>query len=233
MIESYGDIIKKAYSNPTVAEKYYNEFFEHDIFLCERKNYIEEFMNELPSSGLILDLGCGNGQHSIYLAKNKPNCNVVGVDFSSTMLEYAEREKDNEKVSNVRFVHGNFLPFLNSLEDYAIGVLAVFCFTCLTPAEIKTALNSIYKILLPYGKIFIAVHEDLSVKNSGTGRYEVVPEIYDSTEKQYFKYFSEREMIGYLKDAKFYDYKIKRLHTSRTTEINNNKMCFIAQKRTD
>lgn len=232
MMESYGDIIKKAYSNQTVAKKYYDEFFLHDIFLCEQENFIKEFIDELPSTGLILDLGCGNGQHSIYIAKNKPNCNVVGVDFSSTMLEYAEREREKGKTSNLRFVHSNFLPFLNTLEGYAIGVLAVFSFTCLTPSEIKTALNSIYKTLLPNARIFIAVHEDLSIKNSGTGRYEVVPEIYDTSEEQYYKYFAEQEMIGYLEGSNFCNIKVKRLHTQRTTEINNNKICFIAQKLT-
>lgn len=229
-MDSYGDIIKKAYSNQTVAKKYYDDFFLHDIFLCERENFIEEFIDELPSTGLILDLGCGNGQHSIYIAKNKPNCNVIGVDFSSTMLAYAKREKDKDKVSNLRFIHSNFLSFLSTLETPAIGVLAVFSFTCLTPAEIKTVLNSIYKVLLPNGKIFIAVHEDPSIKNSGTGRYEVVPEIYDTNEEQYYKYFTEQEMIDYLEGSNFCDIKIKRLHTNRTTEINNRKICFIAQK---
>ena len=111
-----------------------------------------------------------------------------------------------------------------------IGVLAIFSFTCLTQSEIKKVLNSIYKILLPEGKIFIAVHEDLEINKSPIGRYEIVPEIYNEEETQYYKYFTETEMIEYLEESKFRNIEVKRLHTNRNTEINNKKLCFIAQK---
>lgn len=229
-MKSYSGIIKKAYSNTIVAHKYYNDFFLNDIFLRERENYVEEFIKELPSEGTILDLGCGNGQHSIYIAKNKPNCNVIGVDFSSTMLKYAEREKEKQKLDNLNFVCDNMLSFCQSVKLKFIGVLAIFCLTCLTPEEINNVLVSIYERLLPDGKVFIAVHEDSSAKSPALGRYEIVPEIYDESEMQYYKYFTEKEMIKYLENAKFENIDIKRLRTNRVTEINSNKICFIAQK---
>lgn len=213
-----------------VAQKYYSEFFENDIFLGKENNFVEEFANDLPVSGLIFDLGCGNGQHSIYIAKNKPNCNVIGVDFSSAMLQLAENEKEKAKLGNLQFVCDNMLSFLNAINDKAVGVLAVFSFTCLTPSEIKKILDLIYKALLPNGKVFIAVHEDLQTVAGDVGRFEVVPEIYEESETQYYKYFKECEMMQYLKCARFRNIEVKRLHTSRETEINNKKMCFICQK---
>ena len=117
MLDSHSDKIKKAYSNRTVAKKYYEEFFAKDIFLSERENFIEEFMSELPSSGLILDLGCGNGQHSIFIARNKPDCNIVGVDFSCSMLKFAKREKRKARVYNLNFICNNFLSYLNILQS--------------------------------------------------------------------------------------------------------------------
>lgn len=228
--KTYGRLVQKAYSNSIVAKKYYDDFFHNDIFLRDHENFVGEFISELPSTGLILDLGCGNGQHSIYISKSKPNCDVIGVDFSSAMLGYAEQEKEKAKLGNLKFVCEDIMSFCKTIKFNPIGVLAVFSFTCLTRAEIKEVLNSIYKVLLINGKIFIAVHEDSQSESSRIGRYEIVPEIYEEGETQYYKYFKENEMIKYLENAKFSNIVVKRLHTNRNTEINSEKICFIGQK---
>ena len=86
---TYRELVQKAYCNPIVAKKYYDDFFHNDIFLRDSENFVGEFISELPSTGLIFDLGCGNGQHSVYISKIKSNCEIIGIDFSRTMLEYA------------------------------------------------------------------------------------------------------------------------------------------------
>ena len=227
---TYRELVQKDYCNPIVAKKYYDDFFHNDIFLRDSENFVGEFISELPSTGLIFDLGCGNGQHSVYISKIKSNCEIIGIDFSRTMLEYAEQEKEKANLCNLKFICDDIISFCKTTNYNPVGILAVFSFTCLTAIEIKEVLNSIYKILLPNGKIFIAVHEDLQTTSSSMGRYEIVPEIYDESETQFYKYFKENEMIKYLEDAKFNSVVVKRLHTNRITEINNEKICFIGQK---
>ncbi|MCM1439628.1 MAG: class I SAM-dependent methyltransferase [Roseburia sp.] len=229
-VKTYGKLVQKAYSNAIVAQKYYDDFFHNDIFLREQDNFIDDFANELPSHGLILDLGCGNGQHAIFLAMKKPKCNIIGVDFSATMLRYAEYEKQKAKMTNLNFICDNIIHFCGSLQTNPIGIIAAFSFTCLTEIEINIVLDLMYKILVPNGKIFIAVHEDLIGSNLQTGRHEIVPEIYDNSETQYYKYFTEKEVVDYLEKANFNSIIVRRLSTNRVTEINNRKLCFIAQK---
>jgi 2-polyprenyl-6-hydroxyphenyl methylase/3-demethylubiquinone-9 3-methyltransferase len=54
--------------------------------------------------GLSLDLGCGTGVFSLYLAAKSGR--VVGVDGSAEMLSFCERQRQARALENVRFVQG-------------------------------------------------------------------------------------------------------------------------------
>ena len=81
--------------------------------------------------GRALDLGCGTGTHSIYLAKQ--GYSVVGVDFSSKAIEMA-RGKAHQAGVSVDFQIGD-VTRLDSLHDPFDISLDVGCFHGLTKAE--------------------------------------------------------------------------------------------------
>ena len=54
-----------------------------------------------PQAGRALDLGCGTGTNALYLAQK--GWRVVGVDFSSTAIEEAQRKLDREDTSRISF----------------------------------------------------------------------------------------------------------------------------------
>lgn len=68
------------------------------------------------ASGNVLDCFCNTGGFGIYCAK-KGNCEVIGIDISSYMIELAE---ENAKLNNVEdritFVKGNVFEYLRILE---------------------------------------------------------------------------------------------------------------------
>jgi len=70
----------------------------------------------------VLDVGCGVGATSCYLAKEY-DCQVVGVDISDTMIEWsrerAVKEDVNDKVE-FRVADARDLPFQNSVFDVVI-----------------------------------------------------------------------------------------------------------------
>jgi SAM-dependent methyltransferase len=74
--------------------------------------------------GRALDLGCGTGAHSIYLAQH--GLSVVGVDFSPKAIELA-REKARQKRVAVDFRIGD-VTRLDFLREPFDAVLDVGCF---------------------------------------------------------------------------------------------------------
>jgi len=93
-------------------------FIDHsDLFLKlmnERWSRTEELVNGMVkvlsnfgvTSGNLLDLCCGNGRISIYMAKK--GFKAVGVDISRAFLEDARRKAEEHRVSNmVTFLEGD------------------------------------------------------------------------------------------------------------------------------
>ncbi|WP_269623070.1 class I SAM-dependent methyltransferase [Prochlorococcus marinus] len=78
-----------------------NDFSEvNEKFLGAVEKCINKFRKTLDSSVLMIDLGCGPGQISEKIACRWPKANVIGVDDSQEMLNFARRRKNlNPKAS--------------------------------------------------------------------------------------------------------------------------------------
>jgi len=78
----------------------------------------------------ILDIGCGNGNLTIKIAKQYPNCDIIGLDYWGIEWEYAASICENnarlENVSNIKFVQGSAskLSFENDSIDCIVSCLA-------------------------------------------------------------------------------------------------------------
>ena len=77
--------------------------------------------------GLILDIGCGTGEQSVFLAEN--GYGVLGIDISKEMLKIAkERIKDANFKERISFVMASaeFLPFRDKSFEGIISIFGVF-----------------------------------------------------------------------------------------------------------
>ncbi len=76
----------------------------------ERENNLKYFHEDL-----LLDLGCGNGRHSIFFAGHSTQ--VVGIDFSLNLLKIAKEKSKSHNVDNVSFILAdvNALPFKKNI----------------------------------------------------------------------------------------------------------------------
>jgi ubiquinone/menaquinone biosynthesis C-methylase UbiE len=105
-------------------------FVEHsDLFLKlldERWSKTEDLVNGMMkvlsgfgiASGNLLDLCCGNGRISIYMAKK--GFNAVGVDFSRAFLEDARKKAIEHGVSNnAKFLEGDVRNLKKVVGDVA------------------------------------------------------------------------------------------------------------------
>jgi ubiquinone/menaquinone biosynthesis C-methylase UbiE len=98
----------------------------------------------------VLELGCGKGFNSCFLAQQYPEVHFTGIDLTPSHIKIARRKAD--KFSNLSFQEGNFnrLNFLDQSFDI------VFAFECLCHAsEAETPLAEIFRVLRPGGQLII------------------------------------------------------------------------------
>jgi ubiquinone/menaquinone biosynthesis C-methylase UbiE len=99
----------------------------------------------------ILEIGCGNGELSVWLAKN--GAEVWGVDISDESIKIAEqRSAENHTATHTHFFSqpAESLPFENNFFD------VVFINVTLHHLEIETSLKEFKRVLKPQG-IFVAI----------------------------------------------------------------------------
>jgi 2-polyprenyl-3-methyl-5-hydroxy-6-metoxy-1,4-benzoquinol methylase len=125
-------------------EEFYNKM-PLDKIPWQKTQY--DFLSKIIESGkvkpgLALDLGCGTGMKSIYLAKK--GFKVTGVDISETAVKYARENKEKESVE-VNFFVGDVLD-LSFLKDKKYDfILDWACFHCIPKKERGNYLLEILK----------------------------------------------------------------------------------------
>lgn len=109
-----------------------------------------EYVN-LPSSSLVLDLGCGTGKLLNRLAGKFPDVKGIGLDLSSEMLKQAR--KNNQFHPRLIFIQGNSadLPCANNQFDAIFNTISFLHYP-----EPKLVLREISRILKPQGKFYLA-----------------------------------------------------------------------------
>lgn len=108
--------------------------------------------SQLPQVGKVLDVGCGDGHISAMLAKKIPKSQVIGLDLSPSMVEYATTAFAKDQYPNLSFVEGD-------AEELAAqaNLAAIVSFS--TYHRINNhykAFESAFRALLPGGQ-FLAV----------------------------------------------------------------------------
>ncbi|HMT01428.1 MAG TPA: tRNA (guanosine(46)-N7)-methyltransferase TrmB [Candidatus Absconditabacterales bacterium] len=80
-----------------IAGQAENKLFEH---FGKRGEF---FGNKHP---IVLELGCGRGEHAVGLAEQFPNQNFIGLDIKGDRLCRAVRSSQEKNLKNVAFVRG-------------------------------------------------------------------------------------------------------------------------------
>jgi SAM-dependent methyltransferase len=99
-------------SDRTYHEHLY-EVQDYDPFRLDYPGYvtIRRFADHveplLPSTGTVLDVGCGPGEITCELARRHPGLSFVGVDHSEQAIVRAKRNAERLSLSNVRFAVGD------------------------------------------------------------------------------------------------------------------------------
>mgnify|MGYP001105283279 CR=1 FL=1 len=94
------DIIKKSYSYMNLKKQAWTKYSEQEVQLVNKT---------IRNNCRILDLGCGQGRHSVLLAEDGHD--VIGVDFSKNNIEIAKSNSSK----NLKFILGDARTYKDSL----------------------------------------------------------------------------------------------------------------------
>lgn len=116
------------------------------------RNAIKELSKiNIIGSEVVLDVGCGDGQVSLYIAKTcVPQGQLDGLDKDKTMIDFAESHS-RPHAENISFIHGD-IGHYTSHKQYD---LVVSFWTLHWVEDYDTALNNITQLLKPNGKALI------------------------------------------------------------------------------
>jgi len=150
----------------------------------------DAFLSFLPPHASILDVGCGAGEKSKYLASK--GYKVTGIDFSEEMISIAK-----EYVPDASFLVQDIAQPLEFKESFD-GVFAQAVLLHIPKKEVVAIINNITKPLIPGGYFYAAVkeiklgrpEEDILKENDYGYEYE-----------RFFSYFTLDEMKQYMQEC--------------------------------
>ncbi|HSX40316.1 MAG TPA: class I SAM-dependent methyltransferase [Candidatus Saccharimonadales bacterium] len=118
---------------------------------------VKHLLDSLPITSVmkVLDLGCGRGDISLFLAKKAGE--VIGIDYSKDAIDLANEIKssaDKGIKNNVKFLRqdANALSFSENFFDAAI---CIDLFEHLYPAELNKVMKELKRVLKPNGLLFV------------------------------------------------------------------------------
>jgi len=112
------------------------------------REYVEK---GLVKQGKALDICCGAGTNTVYLAEK--GFEVTGVDISPTAIEYAKKKAAQAKI-NVTFKVQNFLELPFEAEEFDF-VFDMGCFHHVKPEDRATFINGVHRVLKKRGNYLL------------------------------------------------------------------------------
>jgi ubiquinone/menaquinone biosynthesis C-methylase UbiE len=123
----------------------------------------KRFISTLTNGSTVLDLGCGNGRNSIYLAKE--GMKVIGIDFSRGLINIAKNKMEwKEVVDRVDLMEGDigFLPLRNESVDAILYIATLHHLP--TPQDRLQSLLEIRRCLKAGGSALVSAWAQEQVK---------------------------------------------------------------------
>lgn len=166
-----------------------------------------------PELTRILDIGCGKGRNSIWLASK--GFDVVGVDFTSEAIEEASR-RNSGRFKNLKFAVADLIDEWPYPDDYYQAIIDCNTTICIPNPGRARALAEAYRVLRPGGYyLFYGIGPTaLTTKSPGP---EPNSAIFPKTGK-FEKQYSKEELL-----STYNDYKVVRLDEQTGSDLIEGK----------
>ncbi|HOY69139.1 MAG TPA: methyltransferase domain-containing protein [Candidatus Ozemobacteraceae bacterium] len=141
-------------------DKTWSRFLRHQGMIAPSAKLIQHMVQLVPRHGLVLDLGCGEGRNTIYLARI--GFRSIGLDLSKKAVKVVANNLFEEEVKGTCLVgDARQLPFGNAVLD---GILAHHLFDHLDREGLYTAFAECYRVLKPGAPLLMTCDTFASVR---------------------------------------------------------------------
>lgn len=176
---------------------------EHRQNIWKGPYSLDYFHRYAPSSGIILDIGCGIGRYTIPLVMQ--GYDVVGMDVSLVALSELNKAKRRRSIGMELVAADTYhIPFKDNTFN---GMVCFGVLQHLLETERRVALAEFNRILVPGG---ILVLEVLGREDMRIGGLEVEPFTYGRDTGTVYHYFTITELSGLLRDFDVLDIEEKK-----------------------
>lgn len=171
--------------------------------------FLSVYNTGIQDSERILDIGCGTGFITNFLAIKNPNIRIDAIDFSDG-IEFAQEFTAENNIKNVTYYKEDFFKFIPTHQYDCIicnGVLHHM-------PKYKDAIDKIKTMITPSGRLILGVynHYGKSIKKIFPVTYRSELLRTDQEDVPYETNFTNKEFLNYFKE-----FKINTIHPS----INN------------
>ncbi|MEM1574399.1 MAG: methyltransferase domain-containing protein [Nitrososphaerota archaeon] len=134
-----------------------------DLYNNPQINYMHEIEKKVLlkyiKQGLVLDIGCGTGKQTLFLAKK--HVKVIGLDISNEMIRKALEKAKNKNICDCFFIvgSGEFLPFKNNSFNNIISFFGALNHM----PKYEIAIKEISRVLKKKGMAIISVANNFSI----------------------------------------------------------------------
>lgn len=143
-MDEISNSVLKAYNK--IAEKYVTAYEQNDLTDCK---FLDDFV-ALLNDNKVLDMGCGCGESISYLANF--GLDIIGIDFSESMLAEARR-----RYPTLKFEKQNILN--TSFEDKSFdGIVLTYVINHFNDMGLKSLKEEIDRLLKDGGLVFLSFH---------------------------------------------------------------------------
>ena len=206
--------------NSTLAKEYFEKEFENPDpwnFLTsnyEQKKYVRQInlvRDRIPYPERILEIGCGEGAHTIMIAKEFPEAEIIGIDISSTAIG---RAKEAIKNDNVKFLEADIVKYLDYIQEEHFDIIfwsesIYYIGDRLTLYELMGVFSDVAKKLKVHGILCTAniINQKNAPETPLTKRH--IMECYLSILSHTLKFINRSIYFEYKKDSgHHYEYQI-------------------------
>jgi ubiquinone/menaquinone biosynthesis C-methylase UbiE len=149
---------------------------------------LKQFASENKTKGKMIDLGCGSGQTTKFLAENGVK-DIAGTDLSPGMIRKAKQLNPN-----LRFQAADMLK-LDFPDQYFAAAIAFYAIVHFNDDQLKTAFTEVNRILISGGQFLLSFHigDEIFHRDELFG----VPVDID------FYFFKTEKIVELLKEANF------------------------------